>query len=114
MVRGTGAPAGSAASSRRAKCGAMPSAGGQARRARASSACMSSATQSLAAPAGRIALSTPQARCATRAALALGARTSAAAMADSLSVRPWGALANRVRDKASMPTSSPRKGTRLR
>ena len=111
---GGGAPSGAAASRRRARCGATPSLGDQARRDRATSACISSATQSTPAPPARMVLSTPQARSATKAGRALGARTRAAAMAASLSCRPCGALANSVRLSASMPTSSPRNGTRLR
>ena len=106
--------AGAEARRRRATCGATPSLGVNARRASATSACMSSATQSLATLTPRMARSTPQARRASCPARALGARTSAAVMAASPSCRPCGALANRVRDSASMPTSSPRNGTRLR
>lgn len=54
------------------------------------------------------------ARSATLAAFALGARTSAAATADSRTSSPDGALPNSTRDIASSPIVSPRNGTRFR
>jgi hypothetical protein len=114
----------------------MPSLAGQARRCSAPVTNRSSPSQSAAggraggadtggaaflvvfaggvAGAGFIACSTPQARCATRAGAALGARTRAAATAASRSSSPCAALPKSVRLSASMPTISPRNGTRFR
>jgi len=98
---------------RRARCGAIPSLASKALRCKAALANMSSASQSTLAPAS-IARITSQARCATCAGLALGARTSAAATAASRASSPCAALPKSVRESASMPTISPRKGTLLR
>ncbi len=62
----------------------------------------------------RCSFNTPQARSATSAGFAFGLRTSAAAIAASCASRPLGCLANNVCASASMPTTSPRKGTLLR
>ncbi|MNX49964.1 hypothetical protein D3C86_805790 [compost metagenome] len=91
----------------------MPSLGSNARRCTTALVNMSSASQSVLAP-GSITRSTSQARCATSAERALGARTSAAATAASRASSPLGALLKSVRESASMPTISPRKGTVFR
>ena len=105
----------------RATCGAMPSLAAKSRRARAEATNSSMASQpplfgsaALFALGGSRVLNTLQARWVTCASLALGARIRAAATAASRWSRPCGALPKRLRLKASMPTSSPRKGTRLR
>ena len=119
------------AKTRRARCGAMPVLASNALRCSAAVVIRSSASQSgleasvgfpfaaLFAAGGSaapccICPSTSQARRATTPARALGARTSAAVMAASRSSRPCAALPNSVRLIASMPTSSPRSGTRFR
>ena len=91
----------------------MPSPGAQALRCNTPVVSASSTSQSCAV-VGCILFSTPQARSATRLALALGARTRAAVMAASRASSPCGALSNKVRLSASMPCISPRNGTRFK
>ncbi|MNS67359.1 hypothetical protein D3C72_1006090 [compost metagenome] len=105
-------------SAMRLKCGAMPLLASKARFLSATSVKNTTASQSTEpAPTpvpARMSLRTPQARCPTCEGRAFGARTSAAATAASRSSSPCGALSNKVRESASMPTISPRNGTRFR
>ena len=116
MRLGRGCPGGHCASTRRAQCGAMPLLAGHRRALNTCSVRQRTAAQSGAGRCCKAArlCSTPQARCPTTGAVALGPRMRAAAMAASCPSNPCGALPNRVRLKASRPTNSPRKGTRLR
>ena len=108
-------PGGWPARRRRARCGAIPSLGDQALRCITPAAYRPRLSHSTALRGVFCMMAkTPQARRPTASGPALGARTSAAVMAASRASRPCAALPNSVRLSASMPTISPRKGTRLR